>query len=150
MSHQQTGAKTSVWKRKDDKWASGHIRLPSRCKWNADDVWAHRGGTSTGKGHVSGVKLKAADGTWMLPVQHSHLHPTLSAPDMDPPILWACTARLFLTRILKKWNQTQNLSNHTHRSWQTASREWSMPPGTTLYCCYSPSFRLKHEEKKTH
>lgn len=25
MSPQQTGAKKSVWKRKDDKWASGHI-----------------------------------------------------------------------------------------------------------------------------
>lgn len=113
MSHQQTGAKKSVWKIKDDKWASGQICLPTSCKWNADNVWAHRGGTSTGKGHVSGVKLKTADGTWMLPIQHSHLHPTLSAPDMDSPILWACTTRLFLTRILKKWKKKNKTKHET-------------------------------------
>lgn len=130
-----------------EKMINGQICLPGRCKWNADDVWAHRGGTSTGKGHVSGVKLKTADGTRMLPVQHSHLHPTLCAPDMDSPILWACTARLFLTHILKKWKKTWNLSNPAHRSWQTASREWSTPPGTTLYYYYSPSIQSRHEKK---
>lgn len=135
-------------KGKDDKRQSGHTCLPSRCKGNTDDVWAHRGGTSTDKGHVSGVKLQTADGTRMFPVQHSHLHPTFSAPDVDPPILWACTTRLFLTHILKKWKKTWNLSNPAHRSWQTASREWSTPPGTTLCYCYSPSLELRHEKKK--
>lgn len=121
--------------------------LSSRCKGNADDDGAHRGGTSTDKGHVSGVKLQTADGTRMFPVQHSHLHPTLSAPDMDPPILGACTPTLFLTHISKKWKKTWNLSNHAHRSWQTASREWSTPPGITLCYCYSPSIELRCEKK---
>lgn len=133
-------------KKKDDKWALGLICWPSRCKCKADDVWAHRGGTSTGKGHVSGVKLETADGTRMFPVQHSHLHPTLRAPDVDPPVLWACTTRLCLAHIFKKWKKTWNLSNCAHRSWQTASREWSTPPGTTLYCCYSPSIQFRHTQ----
>lgn len=109
------------------------------CQAGADEVWAHRGGTRTDKCHVSGVELKAADRSWMFAIQHSHLHPILGAPDMDSPILWACTIRGIQTQILQKWTNPVKLSNRAHRSWQTASREWSMPPGTTLYYCYSPT-----------
>lgn len=48
---------------------------------------AHRRGAGAGKGHEFGVKLKTADGSRMFPVQHSHLHPVLGAPHVDPPVL---------------------------------------------------------------
>lgn len=53
-------------------------------------VWSHHVGARAGKHHVPGVKLKSADGPLMLPVQHGHLHPTLSAPHVNSSVLGAC------------------------------------------------------------
>lgn len=68
-------------------------------------VWhicSHHVGAGAGKRHVSGVKLQSVDGSWMFPVQHSYLHPTLSAPNVDSPVLRACTTGNILTWLLQE------------------------------------------------
>lgn len=48
------------------------------------------------KRHVSGVKLQSVDGSGMFAVQHGHLHPTLSAPNMNSPVLWTNHDKLWV------------------------------------------------------
>lgn len=50
-------------------------------------VLSHHVSAGSGKGHVSGVKLHSADGSQMLPIQHSDFHRVLCAPNMDSPVL---------------------------------------------------------------
>lgn len=52
-------------------------------------VWSHHVSAGTSKRHVSGVELQSVDGSWMFPIEHSHLHPTLSAPHMDSAVFGA-------------------------------------------------------------
>lgn len=74
---------------------SWQLMLLQLVKW----VWySHHVSAGAGKRHVSGVKLQSVNGPWMFPVQHGHLHPTIGAPDMDSPVLWACTVRYSLTQ----------------------------------------------------
>lgn len=98
ISHQHTGARMSVKRRRNHKWAFIEV-CPAAATVHGTLMWSHHVGAGTSKRHVSGVKLKSVDGSWMFPIQHSHLHPTLSAPNMDSPVLWACTTRHILTQM---------------------------------------------------
>lgn len=98
ISHQHTGARMSVKRRRNHKWAFIEV-CPAAATVHGTLMWSHHVGAGTSKRHVSGVKLKSVDGSWMFPIQHSHLHPTLSAPNMDSPVLWACTTRDILTQM---------------------------------------------------
>lgn len=116
-------------------------------------VCIHHVSAGTGKRHVSGVKLQRVDGSWVFPIQHRYLHPTLCAPNMHPPVFWTCRRQM----LFQKNKQTNKPHTHiqswsyrktrkyddeaSYQSWQTVSLEWSRPPVIFLYCCCSPSHK---------
>lgn len=97
ISHQDMGAKMSEKKEEiqlksilhDHFFIENHLKRFVQQKAIAH--WqSHHVGARASKHHVSGVKLKSADGSLMLAIQDGHLHPTLSAPHVNSSILGAC------------------------------------------------------------